>query len=81
MNDLIKRTTSLALQSGEEGRTTFVFPTLFVANSYMAYLFLCLVSIIGAALTFTIIPETKGLGLEESQQGYRKPTKNTFMVI
>lgn len=46
--------------------TTFVFPTLFVASSYTAYIFLGLVSVIGAVLTFTLIPETKGgLGLEE----------------
>ncbi|ADN49975.1 MFS transporter [Vulcanisaeta distributa] len=45
--------------------TTFVFPTLFVASSYTAYIFLGLVSVIGAVLTFTLIPETKGLGLED----------------
>ena len=45
--------------------TTFVFPRLFTANAYTAYIFLGVVSLIGALITLALVPETKMKGLEE----------------
>ena len=45
--------------------TTFVFPSLFTANAYTAYIFLGVVSLIGALVTLALLPETKMKGLEE----------------
>jgi len=45
--------------------TTFVFPKLFTANAYTAYIFLGVVSLIGALITLALVPETKMKGLEE----------------
>jgi len=45
--------------------TTFVFPKLFTAHAYTAYIFLGVVSLIGALITLALVPETKMKGLEE----------------
>ena len=45
--------------------TTFVFPRLFTAEAYTAYIFLGVVSLIGALITLAFVPETKMKGLEE----------------